>query len=106
MTIAEYELRMEAYNLKQVEKQYDSATSAWMNRNAQAFDKDGNAVFTDFNNFFDKQEAIDQVRSTFEPDYKPLNSKSKQNHMSKQDIMIKRIKEYQKLHPRKETTNE
>ncbi len=100
MTIAEYELRMEAYNLQRVEQQYDAATLAWMSRNAQAFDKDGNAVFKDFNEFFDRQNAIDQVRSSFEPNYQP-ETKNKKKRASKQDIMLKRIKEYQKLHPRK-----
>ena len=99
MTIAEYELRMEAYNLQQVDKQYDAATLAWMNRNAQAFDKDGNAVFTDFNDFFDRDEAIDKVKSNFESDYQPIAVKSKKQN--RQDILLKRIREYQKLHPRK-----
>lgn len=99
MTIAEYELRMEAYNLQQVEKQYDAATLAWMNRNAQAFDKDGDAVFKEFNEFFDRDEAVDKVRSNFEPNYQPkIKVKKKQN---RQDILLKRIREYQKLHPRK-----
>lgn len=99
MTIAEYELRMEAYNLRQVEKQYNAATLAWMNRNAQAFDKDGDAVFTEFNEFFDRDEAVDKVRSNFEPNYQPkIKVKKKQN---RQDILLKRIREYQKLHPRK-----
>lgn len=99
MTIAEYELRMEAYNLQQVEKQYDAATLAWMNRNAQAFDEDGNAVFTDFNDFFNRDEAIDKVRSNFELNYQPkIKVKKKQN---RQDILLKRIREYQRLHPRK-----
>lgn len=99
MTIVEYELRMEAYNLQQVEKQYDAATLAWMNRNAQAFDADGNAVFTEFNDFFNRDEAIDKVRSNFEPNYQPkIKVKKKQN---RQDILLKRIREYQRLHPRK-----
>lgn len=99
MTIAEYELRMEAYNLQQVEKQYDAAIQAWMNRNAQAFDEDGNAVFTDFNDFFNRDEAIDKVKSDFESDYQPKTKvKKKQN---RQNILLKRIREYQKLHPRK-----
>ena len=100
MTIAEYELRMEAYNLQLVEKQYDSATQAWMNRNAQAFDKDGNAVFKDFNDFFDRDVAIDKVKSNFESDYQPIARKSRKE--SRQDILLKGIREYQKLHPRKE----
>lgn len=99
MTIAEYELRMEAYNLQQVEKQYDAATLAWMNRNAQAFDEDGNAVFTDFNDFFNRDEAIDKVKSNFESDYQPIAVKSKKQN--RQDVLLKRIREYQKLHPRK-----
>ena len=99
MTISEYELRMEAYNLQLVEKQYDSATQAWMNRNAQAFDKDGNAVFKDFNDFFDRDSAIDKVKSNFESDYQPIARKSRKQN--RQDILLKRIREYQKLHPRK-----
>lgn len=99
MTIAEYELRMEAYNLQQVEKQYNAATLAWMNRNAQAFDEDGNAVFTDFNDFFDRDEAIDKVKSNFESDYQPKTKVTKKQN--RQDILLKRIREYQKLHPRK-----
>lgn len=100
MTLAEYELRMEAYNLQQVEKQYDAASQAWMNRNAQAFDKDGNAIFTEFVDFFDQDEAIDKVRSHFEANYQPVKSKSK-NKQNRQDILLKRIREYQRLHPRK-----
>lgn len=100
MTIAEYELRMEAYNLQRVEQQYDAATLAWMSRNAQAFDKDGNAVFKDFNEFFDRQDAIDQVRSSFEPNYQPIKHKSK-NKQNRQNILLTRIREYQRLHPRK-----
>ncbi len=70
-----------------------------MNRNAQAFDKDGNAVFKDFNDFFDRDEAIDKVKSNFESDYQPIARKFKKQN--RQDILLKRIREYQKLHPRK-----
>ena len=100
MTIAEYELRMEAYNLQQVEKQYDAATLAWMNRNAQAFDEDGNAVYTEFNDFFNRDAAIDKVRSNFESNYQPIKHKSK-NKQNRQNILLTRIREYQRLHPRK-----
>ena len=36
MTLVEYELRMEAYQLKQVDRQNEIAQQAWMNQQVQA----------------------------------------------------------------------
>ena len=71
MTLVEYELRMEAYQLKQVDRQNEIAQQAWMNQQVQATtgSKNPKPKFKTFDDFFDKKAAIDSVRSNYEPNY-------------------------------------
>lgn len=98
MTLSEYELRMESYELQETDRQFNMALQAWLNTAVQAVDKDGKSIYKDFDDFFDYIKQINKVRSYYEPNYVPVK---KIKQPSKADILINRIKEYQKMHPRK-----
>lgn len=98
MTLAEYELRMESYELKNVNKRLDMATQAFFNANVQAVDDDGKPIYKCFDDFFDYISAINDVRSKYEPNYEPIKKTKKK---SKTDVLIDRIKTYKKKHPKK-----
>ena len=98
MTLAEYELRMESYELKNANKRLDMATQAFFNANDQAVDSDGKSIYHSFDDFYDYISAINDVRSKYEPNYVPLK---KTKEKSKTDVLIKRIKAYKKKHPKK-----
>lgn len=98
MTLSEYYLRLEAKSLQDVEKEYFLAKQAWNNITVQNCDPDtGKSEYHSFEQFFDYQSAIDNVRTQYEEGYKPKAKKK----INKQDIFIQRIKEFKKLHPRK-----
>lgn len=67
MTLYEYNMRMKAFRLKQVDKEYDIHLQAWENWNVQAMKKQGKnkkvPVFKNFKEFFDyearQQEAAE-----------------------------------------------
>lgn len=94
MTLVEYQLRMEAYNLKRVAKQRDIFMQAFANQLIKATKgkKNPKPVYRNFEQFFDEEKAIDEVRSNFEPDY--VSSKDELNI---NDIFAKRVAEFQKL---------
>lgn len=98
MTLAEYELRMESYELKNVNKRLDMATQAFFNANVQAVDNDGKPIYKNFDDFYDYVSAINDVRSKYEPNYEPIKKTKKK---SKTDVLIDRIKTYKKKHPKK-----
>lgn len=98
MTLAEYELRMESYELKVVNKRLDMATQAFFNANVQAVDDDGKPIYKNFDDFYDYISAINKVRSKYEPNYVPIKEVKKK---SKTDVLIDRIKTYKKKHPKK-----
>lgn len=98
MTLAEYELRMESYELKVVNKRLDMATQAFFNANVQAVDDDGKPLYKRFDDFFDYISAVNDVRSKYEPSYVPIKGVKKK---SKTDVLIDRIREFQKKHPKK-----
>ncbi len=73
MTFDEYNLRIEAYQLKQIKEQEKLALLAWFNQTVQA--TTGNAKhpkpkYKKFTDFFDAMEMIDVLRDEFEEDYK------------------------------------
>lgn len=98
MTLAEYELRMESYELKIANKRFDMAAQAFFNANVQAVDNDGKPIYKSFDDFFDYISAINDVRSKYEPNYVPIKKTKKK---SKTDVLIDRINTYKKKHPKK-----
>ena len=79
MTLAEYELRMESYELKIANKRLDMATQAFFNANIQAVDDDGKSIYHSFDDFYDYASAVNKVRSKYEPNYVPIKKTKKKS---------------------------
>lgn len=98
MTLADYYLRLEAYNLKRVLRENAQAQQAWQNQVVQATRGSGKSIrpkYRRFDEFFDLPSAVDDVRQQFEPWYRPKN-----HHKSRLDeaqAMIRRAEEFEKL---------
>lgn len=118
MTLAEYELRMESFQLKQVLKMQELALQAWFNTTVQSLEDDGKTPkYRNFEQFFDIQKKIDEIRVQFETSYQPVTAsreeierqinsdQAKVVRRKKQkdrfNQIVERMKEYQRLHPRK-----
>lgn len=100
MTLVEYELRMEAYQLKQVDRQNEIAHQAWMNQQVQATTGSKSSPqpkFKTFDDFFDKKAIVDQVRSSYEPDYEVSQMSKTELKHSRAQIFAKRMAEFQRL---------
>lgn len=102
MGIAEYQLRMEAYNLKRVSEERDIALQAFLNQSVQA--TKGSAKhpvpkYKKFSQFFDYDKFVDDVRGQYEPDYQPTSKASAEKR--RMDLITKRWREYQKLKKKK-----
>lgn len=68
MTIPEFELRMRAYQLKQLDKERDMYAQAWIHRQSKATKKSGKPFYKNFRQFFnieqfrkDEREILCQV---------------------------------------------
>lgn len=65
MTLYEYDMRMTAYQLKRVDREYELHLQAWLNWNVQATKKKGKhkraPVFKSFRQFFDYRKRIRDV---------------------------------------------
>lgn len=98
MTLREYQLRLEAYQIRRVNEQESLATLAWQIQSVQATkgsSKHPKPVFEKFRDFFDTQKYIDQVRSDFEADYKPHSHTTRVIDRAK--IFNQRLEEFKKL---------
>lgn len=98
MTFNEYLIRLEAFQLKTIKRNEELAYQAWLNQQVQATtgsSKNPKPKFRKFDQFFDANEMIDEVRENFEPDYK---AKSKQNTLQdNESLFAERLKEFKKL---------
>lgn len=98
MTLREYQLRLEAYQIRRVNEQENLAILAWWIQSVQATKgspKHPKPVFGEFQDFFDVQKQIDQVRSVFEADYKPHSHTTRVIDRAK--IFNRRLEEFKKL---------
>lgn len=109
MTLVEYSLRMEAYRLQEVKRQEGIALQAFLNQAVKATKGKNHPkpVYRKFEQFFNTQQKIDDVRSEFEPDYqlnnqvdvqngKQVNRKT-QKRREVSSIFAKRVEEFRKL---------
>ncbi len=65
MTILEYRLRCEAFNLEMVDRSYFAHLSAWLSFKAQATRQSGKKsvpVYNHFKKFFDYDKELDNVK--------------------------------------------
>lgn len=98
MTLSEYELRLESYELKQVQERQNLALSAWLNQQVKATTGSGTHTrpyYRNFTQFFDVQYEIDKVHQKYDSNYQPISKKTNQDE--RQNIINKRINEMNKI---------
>lgn len=61
MTIREYELRMLAFNLSQVDEEMKRHQQAFLNDAVRAKNKKGEPIYKQFSDFYDHEERINNV---------------------------------------------
>lgn len=64
MTIPEYNLRLEAFQLQQLDREYDLHRLAWQINQAQATDKKGKPIYKRFKDFFDVEKLEQKITGT------------------------------------------
>lgn len=98
MTLSEYVIRMEAYQLQQAQKLECLHLQAFLNQTVQettGSDKHPKPKYSSFDEFFDIQKAIDNIRGTFERDYRPEDNEPEKDAMIK--IRAQRISEFNRM---------
>lgn len=98
MTFDEYLIRLEAFQLRTIKRNEELAYQAWLNQQVQATtgsSKNPKPKFRRFDQFFDTNKMVDEVRGNFEPDYK---ASSKQKALqTNENLFVERLKEFRKL---------
>ena len=98
MTFDEYLIRLEAFQLRTIKRNEELAYQAWLNQQVQATtgsSKNPKPKFRKFDQFFDTNKMIDEVRGNFEANYKVTK---KQNTLrTNENLFAERLKEFRKL---------
>lgn len=98
MTFDEYLIRLEAFQLRTIKRNEELAYQAWLNQQVQATtgsSKNPKPKFRKFDQFFDTNKMIDEVRGNFEADYRATK---KQNTLrTNENLFVERLKEFRKL---------
>lgn len=98
MTLNEYLIRMEAFQLQTIKRNEELAYQAWLNQQVQATTgspKNPKPKFKEFRKFFDSEKMIDEVRSSFELDYITMSNKAKLR--TNENVFAQRLKEFKEL---------
>lgn len=95
MTLREYSLRWEAYQLKQLEQENAIASLAWANQTVQATTggKHPKPKFKHFEEFFDRDAAEAKIRRQYGDTYALPTDKRK----DASKMFLQRYEEYQRL---------
>lgn len=99
MTIAEYWLRLEAYQLKQAKNQEQLALQAWLNQAVKATrgnSKNPKPKYKTFKEFYDLEQINSDIRATFEG-----GTTQKQKKLGRNELIAKRYNEWQKIKNKK-----
>ena len=98
MTFDEYLIRLEAFQLRTIKRNEELAYQAWLNQQVQATtgsSKNPKPKFRKFDQFFDTNKMIDEVRGNFEASYKATK---KQNILrTNENLFAERLKEFRQL---------
>lgn len=98
MTLNEYLIRMEAFQLQTIKRNEEIAYQAWLNQQVQATTgspKNPKPKFKEFRKFFDSEKMIDEVRSNFEIDY--ITTLDKAKLRTNENVFAQRLKEFKEL---------
>lgn len=98
MTFDEYLIRLEAFQLRTIKRNEELAYQAWLNQQVQATtgsSKNPKPKFRKFDQFFDTNKMIDEVRGNFEENYRATK---KQNTLrTNENLFAERLKEFRQL---------
>lgn len=98
MTFDEYLIRLEAFQLRTIKRNEELAYQAWLNQQVQATtgsSKNPKPKFRKFDQFFDTDKMIDEVRGNFEANYRATK---KQNTLrTNENLFAERLKEFRQL---------
>lgn len=97
MTLSEYYLRLEAYQLSELNDREKIAMQAWFNQTVQTTTGKRNPKpkYRKFNQFFDRHEQELAIRNTFADDTFGIDEKSKRH--SQAEIFMRRVEQFKKL---------
>lgn len=97
MTLHEYVLRSEAYLLEYEDKVNLIHQQAWANaivHNTKGEGSNARPMFRNFNDFYNSEDARDNVRASYEPHYvKAAETKQK----TAGDVRVERMIQYEKM---------
>lgn len=98
MTFDEYLIRLEAFQLRTIKRNEELAYQAWLNQQVQATtgsSKNPKPKFRKFDQFFDTNKMIDEVRGNFEGNYKATKKQS--TLRTNENLFAERLKEFRQL---------
>ena len=104
MTLHEYVLRTEAYELEREDKIHDIHLQAWSNvvvRNTKGEGDNARPMFTRFDEFYDSEKARDCIRDQYEKDYVKL-SDTEVKEKTAGDVRVERMIQYEKMRKAKQ----
>lgn len=89
MTFKDYVFRTEVYQLQREERLEELHLQAYLNQSVQETeDKKGTKPkYKTFKQFFDKQKAIDEVRSRFEDGYVPKSGNGETKQVARERML-------------------
>lgn len=98
MTLREYYLRLEAYQLAKLDRREDLALQAWYNQSVQATTKGKHPKpkYKKFSKFFDRQEQENKIKESFGDTYVVTKS-SKQKRLDEAELFKQRVEQFEKL---------
>jgi len=100
MTMVEYEIRTEAYHLRNIEKRGDMALQAWLNQQVQA--QKGSAkhpepYYKELEDMYDVKAESQNLRAQFEPDFKVTYKSKAEQHRQQGEVLAQRMAEFEAL---------
>lgn len=99
MSLHEYLLRAEAYELEREDKMQDIHLQAWANvtvHNKKGEGDNARPMYTKFDDFYDSGKARDNIRSRYETDYVKEYEPAK-NQKTAGDVRVERMIQYEKM---------
>lgn len=99
MTINEYQLRMEAYDIQIIKRHENLAMQSWLNQGVQATTGKRNPKpkFKKFEDFFNSDAEIQKVRAGYEDDYEIENNKRFSKKEMQANTFADRLAEFNRL---------
>lgn len=98
MTLREYYLRLEAYQLQKLDRREELALQAWFNQTVQATTKGKHPKpkFKKFDQFFDRKEQETQIKQEFGDGYVVAKS-NRQKKLDQAELFKQRVDQFEKL---------